>query len=284
MLSLDTPEGLLHAVFFYNGKNFCLRGGEEQRGLKFSQLKRSIATVNGEPKVYYEYTEHGSKNRTGGLKQLQMENKVVRHYESEDGGDRCHVRILDKYLQKVPKEALEKDSFYVKPLTKRPLDPLKPWFSAVPIGKNKLSGMVKAICLEAGLAGSYTNHSLRASGATALFSSGVSEALVQHRTGHRSLEGLRKYERVTAEQELQVSSILSAPWHTEKLQPTSSERSRHPSIPSDGHLPLSLAGCSFSGCTINFTINQPTPTPQPPPEFDPIEELKGIDIQELLKL
>ena len=202
VLSLETPEGLLRAAFFYNGKNFCLRRGEEQRGLKLSQLKSGIATVNGEAKVYYEYTEHGSKNRTGGLKQLQMENKVVRQYESEDGGARCHVRILDKYLQKVPKEALEKDAFYVKALTKRPLDPMKPWFSAVPVGKNKLSAMVKEMCLEAGLAGSYTNHSLRAFGATALFGSGVSEALVQHRTGHRSLEGLRKYERVPAEQEL----------------------------------------------------------------------------------
>lgn len=67
-------------------------------------------------------------------------------YESEDGGARCHVRILDKYLQKVPKEALEKDAFYVKALTKRPLDPMKPWFSAVPVRKNKLSAMVKEMC------------------------------------------------------------------------------------------------------------------------------------------
>ena len=118
MLSLDTPEGLLQAVFFYNEKNFCLRGGEEQRELKFSQFNRtrSIANVNGEAKVYYyvyECTEHGSKNRTGGLKQLQMENKEVRQSESEDGGDRCHIRIVDKYLQKVPKEAIEKDFFYI---------------------------------------------------------------------------------------------------------------------------------------------------------------------------
>ena len=28
-LSTDTPKGLLRAVFFLNGKNFCLRGGEE---------------------------------------------------------------------------------------------------------------------------------------------------------------------------------------------------------------------------------------------------------------
>ena len=29
VLSLTTPIGLLRAVFFYNGKNFCLRGGQE---------------------------------------------------------------------------------------------------------------------------------------------------------------------------------------------------------------------------------------------------------------
>lgn len=36
-----SPASLLHAVFFYNGKNFCLRGGEEHRSLKLSQFKRT---------------------------------------------------------------------------------------------------------------------------------------------------------------------------------------------------------------------------------------------------
>jgi len=30
IINLDNPTSLLHAVFFYNGKNFCLRGGKEQ--------------------------------------------------------------------------------------------------------------------------------------------------------------------------------------------------------------------------------------------------------------
>ena len=29
VLSVETPKGLLNAVFFYNGKNFMLRGGAE---------------------------------------------------------------------------------------------------------------------------------------------------------------------------------------------------------------------------------------------------------------
>ena len=40
ILNNCTPMGLLRAVFFYNGKVFCLRGGQEHRCLKLSQLER----------------------------------------------------------------------------------------------------------------------------------------------------------------------------------------------------------------------------------------------------
>ena len=39
-LDIDNPKGLLRAVFFLNGISFCLRGGEEHRNQKLSQLKR----------------------------------------------------------------------------------------------------------------------------------------------------------------------------------------------------------------------------------------------------
>ena len=47
VINLDTPIGLLYAVFFYNGKNFCLRGGAEHRNLKLSQVKRQVTNVGG---------------------------------------------------------------------------------------------------------------------------------------------------------------------------------------------------------------------------------------------
>ena len=40
----------------------------------------------------------------GELKQLKKENKIVWQYESENA-DRCHVLLLDKYIQKLPAEA-----------------------------------------------------------------------------------------------------------------------------------------------------------------------------------
>ena len=54
-LPVDMPKGLLHAVFFLNGKNFCLRGGIEHRQLKLSQIKRVDDPLS------YVYTECASK-------------------------------------------------------------------------------------------------------------------------------------------------------------------------------------------------------------------------------
>ena len=55
-----------------------------------------------------------------------------------------------------------------------------------------------------------TNHSLRATSATHMYRSGVPEKVIQERTGHRSLEALRIYERSDSQQHQAVSNILSS--------------------------------------------------------------------------
>ena len=92
------------------------RGGKEHRGLKFSHLERA-----------YIYTENGLKNRSGGLGQMRMENKVVPSYAAPEAGERCHMALLDPCLSKKPSDALQ-DNFYLRPLQKKPDDPGAPWF------------------------------------------------------------------------------------------------------------------------------------------------------------
>ena len=58
VLGTSDPKTLLHIVFYLNGKNFCLRGGQEHRELKISQLTRVSCPQEG-----YIYTENASKNR-----------------------------------------------------------------------------------------------------------------------------------------------------------------------------------------------------------------------------
>ena len=80
---------------------------------------------------------------------------------------------------------------------------------------NVLSSMVKTICLEWGIAGK-SNHSLRASGATAMFQNGVLEQILQKVPGHRSLKALGEYERISTNQNVQVCKILMSNRHQVK--------------------------------------------------------------------
>ena len=63
-----------------------------------------------------------------------QDNKVVPAY-AQPGSKRCPVKILDKYLSKLPSGAV---LFYMQPLVSVPADPKKPWFKNVPVGINPL--------------------------------------------------------------------------------------------------------------------------------------------------
>ena len=243
-LCSDTPKGLLRAVFFLNGIGFCLRGGEEHRNLKISQLKRE----NDPPK--YVYTELASKNRAGGLAQLRVKNKSVSIFAAPEAGDRCHVFLLDLYFSKLPKEAFERDIFYLQPISKV-CKPGQPWFTTTAVGKNTLAKMVKDVCADAGIGGNKTNHSLRATGATELYQAGVPEKVIQERTGHLSLTGLRQYERTSDKQHEAASHVLAAKENVSYQQQVTMKS--HSVVP----MAMPPPQYSFSNCNVTFNSLPP---------------------------
>ena len=95
-MSIESPKSLQRAVFYYLGKHFCIRGGEEQRRLGPSQLVRSSNPDK------YTYVEYGSKNRSGGLAQIRIENKTVICVAVSERRPMCLVYLLDLYLAKLP--------------------------------------------------------------------------------------------------------------------------------------------------------------------------------------
>ena len=70
-IGMYSPRALVRCVFYYVGKAFCLRGGQEQRNLKPMQFERGY-----EPDRY-TYTENGSKNHQGRFGTSKESNKVV---------------------------------------------------------------------------------------------------------------------------------------------------------------------------------------------------------------
>ena len=99
--------------------------------------------------------------------------------------------------------------------------PEGPWYDNQPVCHNVLKSKLKEMFKIAGLnIEGKTNHSLRATGISRLYSAGVPEKLIMQRSGHLSKEGLRGYERTSAQQEKAVSDLLtsSASCYSESLQ------------------------------------------------------------------
>ena len=220
-LSSDTPDGLLKAVFYYNGLNFVLRGGQEHRDLKVSQFNfRDVPDPDnpGQRITCCEYSEHGSKNRPGGRHQLNLQNKTVVQYARPELGDRCHVYLLELYISKLPVSALQKDTFYMKPRPCIPDSAGDPWYTESPIGHNTLARFLKKIFEGAKIdTTNKSNHSLRATAISRMYQNSIPEKLIMERSGHLSREGLASYERTTPAQQKAVCKTLSTAAETKPL-------------------------------------------------------------------
>ena len=77
-VNLNTPIYYLarsvFSIYIYNGKSCYLQGDQEQRGLKLSQITKSVKSVGGEDVNCYIYREFGSK-LTRWLSSLNSDNK-----------------------------------------------------------------------------------------------------------------------------------------------------------------------------------------------------------------
>ena len=214
VLSFATPKTLQYAVFFYVGLHFSLRGGQEQRDLKVDQVRRHPPDISlYDENTYYEYVESIAKNNQHRFKDIHGKNKVVKAFAIPES-NKCVVKILDFYLSKLPGGP---KSFYLRPRDRAPEDDDAPWYINVPVGVNTLQAMVPKMSEEAGTSVRYTNHSLRATSASRLFACNIPEKIILDKTGHRSLAGLRSYEKTTCEQEHFVTKVLNAERSEERV-------------------------------------------------------------------
>ena len=203
------------------------------------------------------------------------------------------MSLIKLYFSKLPKEEFKADVFYCKPRRiKGQIKEGEPWFERTVVGHNKLSGMVKEMLRAAGIDDSNkSNQSLRATGISRMYSSGVPEKLIMERSGHISSEGVRMYERSTAKQHQIVSDVLSgcsgysdllkgpdpmwaSPDDIPKLPVSSEEMKPEPTIPklpalemkpqpnaegmvaeAKGMLNRRLQFQDLTSCTLNITMN-----------------------------
>lgn len=147
VLQPNTPKGLLYKVWFDIQLHFGRRGCEGNRNLKPDAF---VLERDDCGRQYYAMADRP-------LRERRKDNAVGVMYELQ-GNPLCPVASLTKYLQKIPKGA---KALYLQP--RRTVSPDSIWYTNIPLGINHLGQMLPRLCLEAGTAVRYTNHSLRAS-------------------------------------------------------------------------------------------------------------------------
>ena len=117
------------------------------------------------------------------------------------------------------------------------------------------------------------NHSMRATSVTQMYESSVPEKVIQERTGHKSLETLRMYEKTNAHQHETVCNVLSAPCsrtYNEQVQ-ISRQHSSFSSLslkqPCDAQS-VSISLNNLQGCTTNISNTPETVQDSSMPSFN----------------
>ena len=251
-LGYSSPRTLQYAVFFSIGLHFALQGVQEQYDLvpqQFVRFPTDVAVYDRS--VYYEYTEFISKNNQHRFKDVNMQSKSGRVYALVES-ERCVIKLLDTYLAKLPSNSA---FFYMRPLETIPCDDSKPWYTNQRVGVNSLKAILPMLSSESDCGVKYTNHSLRATSTTRMFSKGVPEKLIAEKTGHRSLKALRFYERTNPEMERALNEVIADPTKEfsvgEKPTTETADKCVKKGASSTGH---SFSG-NLTNCTINISYN-----------------------------
>ena len=190
LLGMSDPETLLNTLVFVLGKGCAIRAGKVHHSLRRPPHNLHFQFLHDDKgQIFVPYSEDaGLKTNKGGLKHCKLEPNQVDVYPIGNE-KRCPIRILIKYLAKLPKTSCP--SLYLQPRKK--YTPFS-WYQNRPAGENRLREVIKDLCKKAGIPGFYTNHSLRSTATTKMYRANIDEQLIMEITGHHSL-AVRSYKR-----------------------------------------------------------------------------------------
>jgi hypothetical protein len=117
---------------------------------------------------------------------------------------------------------------YICRLWQRPkdsfLDSDAVWYCNAPVGEKKLKTFLSSLSKATNLSKVYTNHSIRATGASILSKCMFGPSQVMSVTGHKSVQSLSVYQRVSDQEKIQMRESLGMnllPTSSPSLLPTS---------------------------------------------------------------
>ena len=226
-----SAQALIDTMVYQMGLFFALWSGQEHHRLRHvsSQVKL-FEPPGGRPYLFYQ--EDKSKTNQGGIKHTRKVPKEVTQYANLSDPSRCFVQLYKEYNRRCPVNRPD-SAFYLTPLR---VPKGEVWFSTTPLGHNTLQNTIPHLVKAAGYEGQYTNHSLKVSTATRLYTTGIDEQLIMARTGHSSVSK-RKVEKL---QEITSDVLNTATSNVDKAAEKSLDGPKDPM--ENYHLVVSLVG------------------------------------------
>ncbi|XP_078616860.1 zinc finger MYM-type protein 2-like [Branchiostoma floridae x Branchiostoma japonicum] len=139
VFDLNTPKGLLYAVYYHNCKLFGVWTGEEHHSLTVSQY--SFGKNN--KGQFVKFVRQGRRKKDQG--------KAYTYY-AVPGNPWCVVNLYRLYLSKIPPGG----HFYFRPVTNQAPGYGCHWYSTQPVGHNHFATIMAKLAEMIGLEGRYT--------------------------------------------------------------------------------------------------------------------------------
>lgn len=203
----ETPDAILHTLWFYNTVHFGLRGRHEHREMCWGDVTLKTNTDGHE---YLEFCERQSKTRTGNDPRNVRDVKP-KLWANLDNPERCPVNIYKIYARKRPTGYSQPNHpFYIASTTKHSPSPNETWFKRNPIGTNKLGSMMSTMVHNSEISTDkrLTNHSARKYLVQKLCDSNIPPTQIAQISGHRNLSSINNYSSINTDQHQNISRLL----------------------------------------------------------------------------
>ena len=189
---LNSPEALQRTLWWHMTMLFGHRGRDESRQLKWGDVQLKTDTTGDE---YLEFNERLTKTRDGGA---VSGSRAFNPKAFANTGDpqRCPVQAYKLFGAHRPAKMHQDDSPFFLAVNHcwSPDEATESqWYKNAPMGKNKISEMLKTACESAGISGKRTNHSARKTCVKRALDSGCPREYVAQLTGHKSVSSLENY-------------------------------------------------------------------------------------------
>ena len=121
------------------------------------------------------------------------------------GNPLCPVKSFESYLEKLNPSC---DRLWQRPKISF-LPEEECWYSNSPIGVKKLQKFMPELSEKCMLSKRYTNHSIRATGATILSHQNFNPAQIMSVSGHKSVSSLSVYQHVGGDEEIKMGKAIA---------------------------------------------------------------------------